>query len=88
MPLLEPITFQNVPFEAFSGFKNSGLPEELPHSFSGLHPTVADAHSSVSFAAAATWDVTSIEHLKRSFLGSIFSTIPAATLQEYSHETR
>jgi hypothetical protein len=44
MPLLEPITFQNVPIGTFSGFKNSGLPEELPHSFSGLHPTVADAY--------------------------------------------
>jgi hypothetical protein len=44
MPLLEPITFQNVPIGAFSGFKNSGLPEELPHSFPAYIPSLRTHH--------------------------------------------
>jgi hypothetical protein len=58
MPLLEPITFENVPIRAlFQALTIPGLPEELPHSFSGLHPIAADAHGSGSFAPPATCDV-------------------------------
>jgi hypothetical protein len=48
MPLLEPVTFQNVPFGAFSGFKIQVCRKSCLNSFSGLHPIVADAHSSGS----------------------------------------
>ena len=40
----------HVPKRSDSGFKNSGLPGELPHSFSGSHPIVADA---AAFSAAS-----------------------------------